>query len=153
MLAQSDAPCPRRPFEAARALATCVRAAPGDMRPGAPWRRLRRGGRAAEGARLESVYAGNRIAGSNPAPSASACLTDDPLAPLAARSPGRSGAGLRISGRSIRQRRGRERSEGGALGAGFFFSRIHALIGDGWKIRLGLTVIGIERGADAGAGG
>ena len=28
----------------------------------------RRGGRAAEGARLESVYAGNRIAGSNPAP-------------------------------------------------------------------------------------
>src|SRR5580698_1575828 len=31
----------------------------------------RRGGRAAEGARLESVYAGNRIAGSNPAPSAS----------------------------------------------------------------------------------
>ena len=30
----------------------------------------RRGGRAAEGARLESVYAGNRIAGSNPAPSA-----------------------------------------------------------------------------------
>ncbi len=32
----------------------------------------RRGGRAAEGARLESVYAGNRIAGSNPAPSASA---------------------------------------------------------------------------------
>src|SRR6202020_340063 len=32
----------------------------------------RRGGRAAEGARLESVYAGNRIAGSNPAPSANA---------------------------------------------------------------------------------
>ncbi len=32
--------------------------------------RDRRGGRAAEGARLESVYAGNRIAGSNPAPSA-----------------------------------------------------------------------------------
>ena len=31
---------------------------------------LRRGGRVAEGARLESVYAGNRIAGSNPAPSA-----------------------------------------------------------------------------------
>ena len=29
-----------------------------------------RGGRAVEGARLESVYAGNRIAGSNPAPSA-----------------------------------------------------------------------------------
>jgi hypothetical protein len=29
-----------------------------------------RGGRAAEGARLESVYAGNCIAGSNPAPSA-----------------------------------------------------------------------------------
>jgi hypothetical protein len=31
-----------------------------------PWR----GGRVVEGARLESVYAGNRIAGSNPAPSA-----------------------------------------------------------------------------------
>ena len=30
----------------------------------------RRGGRVVEGARLESVYAGNRIAGSNPAPSA-----------------------------------------------------------------------------------
>ena len=29
-----------------------------------------RGGRVAEGARLESVYTGNRIAGSNPAPSA-----------------------------------------------------------------------------------
>jgi hypothetical protein len=35
--------------------------------------RLRRGGRAVEGARLESVYTVmNRIAGSNPAPSASA---------------------------------------------------------------------------------
>src|SRR6516225_8301456 len=33
--------------------------------------RARRGGRAVEGARLESVYTGNRIAGSNPAPSAS----------------------------------------------------------------------------------
>ena len=33
---------------------------------------LRRGGRVVEGARLESVYAGNRIAGSNPAPSATA---------------------------------------------------------------------------------
>ena len=32
--------------------------------------RLRRGGRAAEGARLESVYAGDRIVGSNPTPSA-----------------------------------------------------------------------------------
>src|ERR1700677_2336515 len=32
--------------------------------------RCGRGGRAVEGARLESVYAGNRIAGSNPAPSA-----------------------------------------------------------------------------------
>ena len=31
---------------------------------------IRRGGRAVEGARLESVYTGNRIAGSNPAPSA-----------------------------------------------------------------------------------
>ena len=33
-------------------------------------RMLRRGGRVVEGARLESVYTGNRIAGSNPAPSA-----------------------------------------------------------------------------------
>ena len=33
-------------------------------------RALRRGGRVVEGARLESVYTGNRIAGSNPAPSA-----------------------------------------------------------------------------------
>jgi hypothetical protein len=32
---------------------------------------IRRGGRAAEGARLESVYTGNRIEGSNPSPSAS----------------------------------------------------------------------------------
>ena len=31
---------------------------------------VRRGGRVVEGARLESVYTGNRIAGSNPAPSA-----------------------------------------------------------------------------------
>src|SRR5580704_17540656 len=31
---------------------------------------LRRGGRVAEGARLESVYTGNRIVGSNPTPSA-----------------------------------------------------------------------------------
>ena len=31
----------------------------------------RRGGRVAEGARLESVYTGNRIVGSNPTPSAS----------------------------------------------------------------------------------
>ncbi len=30
--------------------------------------KMRRGGRVVEGARLESVYAGNRIAGSNPAP-------------------------------------------------------------------------------------
>src|SRR5262245_55134707 len=31
---------------------------------------IRRGGRVAEGARLESVYTGNRIEGSNPSPSA-----------------------------------------------------------------------------------
>ena len=31
---------------------------------------LRRGGRVVDGARLESVYTGDRIAGSNPAPSA-----------------------------------------------------------------------------------
>ena len=34
-------------------------------------RRAWRGGRVVEGARLESVYTGNGIAGSNPAPSAS----------------------------------------------------------------------------------
>ena len=34
--------------------------------------RVRRGGRVAEGARLESVYTGNRIVGSNPTLSASA---------------------------------------------------------------------------------
>src|SRR5580704_8854927 len=34
-------------------------------------RRVRRGGRVAEGARLESVYTGNRIVGSNPTLSAS----------------------------------------------------------------------------------
>ena len=33
-------------------------------------RALRRDGRVAEGARLESVYTGNRIVGSNPTPSA-----------------------------------------------------------------------------------
>ena len=37
--------------------------------PGCPVRG-RRGGRVVEGARLESVYTGNGIAGSNPAPSA-----------------------------------------------------------------------------------
>jgi hypothetical protein len=38
----------------------------------APRRDPRRDGRVAEGARLESVYTGNRIVGSNPTPSASA---------------------------------------------------------------------------------
>ena len=42
----------------------------------------RRGGRVAEGARLESVYTGNRIVGSNPTPSASVHKTDS-LAPRA----------------------------------------------------------------------
>jgi hypothetical protein len=36
--------------------------------------KLRRGGRVVEGARLESVYTGNRIVGSNPTPSASRCM-------------------------------------------------------------------------------
>ena len=31
---------------------------------------MRRGGRAVEGARLESVYTGNRIEGTNPSPTA-----------------------------------------------------------------------------------
>ena len=64
---------PREPETLARLLAealrgflkACARPLAGDMRG-----RSRRGGRAAEGARLESVYAGNRIAGSNPASSA-----------------------------------------------------------------------------------
>jgi hypothetical protein len=38
-------------------------------RPG-PIGRRRRGGRVVEGARLERVYTGNRIEGSNPSPSA-----------------------------------------------------------------------------------
>src|SRR5712692_6075074 len=37
---------------------------------------VRRGGRVAEGARLESVFTGNRNVGSNPTPSASAAFTD-----------------------------------------------------------------------------
>jgi hypothetical protein len=51
----------------------CASAAPGAMRLAFALLNgsaSRRGGRAVEGARLESVYAGNRIAGSNPAPSA-----------------------------------------------------------------------------------
>jgi hypothetical protein len=41
------------------------------MNPAEPSRlKLRRGGRVVEGARLESVYTGNRIVGSNPTPSA-----------------------------------------------------------------------------------
>jgi hypothetical protein len=38
----------------------------------------RRDGRVAEGARLESVYTGNRIVGSNPTPSATSAFTDSP---------------------------------------------------------------------------
>jgi hypothetical protein len=40
---------------------------------------VRRGGRVAEGARLESVYAGNRIEGSNPSPSATAPFKNNHL--------------------------------------------------------------------------
>ena len=39
-------------------------------------RAIRRGGRVAEGARLESVYTGNRIVGSNPTLSASPSATN-----------------------------------------------------------------------------
>src|SRR5215470_17873267 len=42
---------------------------PGVRRPG---KAVRRGGRVAEGARLESVFTGNRNVGSNPTPSATA---------------------------------------------------------------------------------
>ena len=69
-------------FALARARrAACARAAAGAIALGScsPWGARRRGGRAAEGARLESVYAGNRIAGSNPAPSAT--FRDKPLTP------------------------------------------------------------------------
>jgi hypothetical protein len=63
----------RRP----RALAACAGAAAGAIgHPFAATAARRRGGRAAEGARLESVYAGNRIAGSNPAPSANIPASD-----------------------------------------------------------------------------
>jgi hypothetical protein len=56
----------------ARATAACARALAGAIASPSllPCSARWRGGRAAEGARLESVYAGNRIAGSNPAPSA-----------------------------------------------------------------------------------
>ena len=43
---------------------------------------LRRGGRVVEGARLESVYVGNRIAGSNPAPSAKSTVRRRPIASI-----------------------------------------------------------------------
>ena len=39
----------------------------------------RRGGRVAEGARLESVYAGDRIGGSNPPPSANILFHSCPV--------------------------------------------------------------------------
>src|SRR4029078_2695801 len=48
----------------------------------------RRGGRVAEGARLESVFTGNRNAGSNPAPSARIAADSNPretVPPLARR--------------------------------------------------------------------
>ena len=45
---------------------------------------LWRGGRVAEGARLESVYTGNRIVGSNPTPSANIKLRTDEMAAVAA---------------------------------------------------------------------
>ena len=57
----------RRGFACACAAAALC----GAFASAAKTRRDWRGGRAVEGARLESVYTGNRIAGSNPAPSAS----------------------------------------------------------------------------------
>jgi hypothetical protein len=59
--------------------APLARVSPGRMR--APsWRAQGwRGGRVVEGARLESVYTGNRIAGSNPALSASSFSNASPL--------------------------------------------------------------------------
>src|SRR5262249_44491832 len=47
----------------------------------------RRDGRVAEGARLESVYTGNRIVGSNPTPSATIALQTDEMAAVAAKFP------------------------------------------------------------------
>ena len=49
---------------------------------------FRRGGRAVEGARLESVYGGNSIAGSNPAPSVPDLSTDNCRTPKSSRNPG-----------------------------------------------------------------
>jgi hypothetical protein len=46
-------------------------------------RRVRRDGRVAEGARLESVYTGNRIVGSNPTPSAMSLFVGIRLSTLA----------------------------------------------------------------------
>src|SRR5436190_23217426 len=43
---------------------------------------LRRDGRVAEGARLESVYTGNRIVGSNPTPSVPQKIRDNAFATL-----------------------------------------------------------------------
>src|SRR5690242_8699723 len=51
--------------------APLARISPERMRAPSRRRRGGRGGRVVEGARLESVYTGNRIAGSNPALSAS----------------------------------------------------------------------------------
>ena len=58
------------------ACAPCARGAMRLARAGIIARASRRGGRAVEGARLESVYTGNRIVGSNPTPSASPPVPD-----------------------------------------------------------------------------
>ena len=47
-------------------------------RSGSPMRFARRGVRAVEGARLESVYTGHRIVGSNPTLSATMCGRPEP---------------------------------------------------------------------------
>ena len=80
-------PVPQNPPCLLRSAAVRVRPRRAPIQPGATgalapaWRVSagRRGGRVVEGARLESVYAGNRIAGSNPAPSAIILVSSCPI--------------------------------------------------------------------------
>jgi hypothetical protein len=59
-ISKCTAPCGKSAWVVRRSPVAILRPSP----------RVRRGGRVAEGARLESVYTGNRIVGSNPTPSA-----------------------------------------------------------------------------------
>jgi hypothetical protein len=61
----------------------------------------RRGGRAAEGARLESVYTGNRIEGSNPSPSANIVFFSE----RCGKSGNNPGGAAALAGRHLRSHR------------------------------------------------